>query len=647
MDNTMDSKNRSDEPIDEMSVEFKGVRPLNDGVDNAGYQNTEKKNGAIDETSFTDIAMTNESLDEEKAREAKEDMTSYNAYHRGLIYGRQKAYTYYTEHRKGIRTIVGLIILCLYFAYVAYAFSYKFGDEGSWRLLGVTVLLVFLLALINLCSAYQVAIDAWWEGTRSCRTSRCAKRTGTSISWLLRIAVTVGVVVYVIIDIVIDHPENLVSVAGVALYIIIFYFTSINPAKVNWHTVFWGIALQYVFALLILRTQWGYDMFKWLGDRVTEFLEHTMAGVLFAFGDKYTDHFFSMKVLSIVIFFFTIINILYYLGVMQAIIKVIGKFLAFCMGTTPAESINAAANIFVSMTESPLMIRPFLKDMTKSELHAVMTGGFATIAGSVLGAYISFGVPANHLLSASVMSAPAALAISKLSYPEVEETKASNDDYNKMEQSSEHNLIEAASNGATASIKIVGGILVNVIAFLALLAFLNATLTWIGFRVGIMDPNLTFELITSYVLYPVSYFMGVEPNDCRKVAELIGVKTFTNEFIAYERLKVLIQNRKDLANYTSFYNTDAWFWDKGNVILNITGQVLTTGVITEKSEIITTYALCGFSNFGSIGITLGGLGALVPSRRADLAKMVVRAMVCGNVACFLTACIAGLLYKPF
>ncbi|XP_060589512.1 sodium/nucleoside cotransporter 2-like [Ruditapes philippinarum] len=479
----------------------------------------------------------------------------------------------------------------------------------------------------------------------------------------------------------------MISVAGLVLYILIFYVTSVNPARVNWHTVFWGIALQYVFALMILRTQWGYDIFKWLGDRVTEFLEYVMAGVLFLFGDTWYQHFFAFKVLSIVVFFFTFINIMYYLGVMQAIIKVLGQFLAFCMGTTPAESINAAANIFVSMiegptlirhcindmtkselhsiltsgyatiaggilgvyitfgTESPLMIRPFLKDMTHSELHAVMTGGFATIAGSVLGAYISFGVPANHLLSASVMSAPAALAISKLSYPETEKTKAKKDDFAKMEKSPEHNIIEAASNGASSSIKIIGAIAVNVLAFLSLLAFLNATLTWFGDRVGI--EGLTFQYICSYVLYPVSYFMGVEPDDCRKVAELVGVKTFTNEFIAYGDLKVLIQNRKDLGNYTDFFNTTDWFWKDENVVLNITGAVLKGGFISEKSEIIATYALCGFANFGSIGITLGGLGALAPTRKSELSQMVVRAMICGNVACFLTACIAGLLYKPF
>lgn len=629
-----------------MSVEMKGIRPLKDGTgapaDQNGFDNKafekDKGYGSLDTMSDP------ENVKEELPNESFDDY-EYSSYQKAVLATQKNVSEFYRKHKKAIWTIIAIILLIAYFVYFGLAMNYRFGDEGSWRLLGFTVFGVVLLIIVKLSNAYEKEIDSWWESMSDVRDSKGLKRFGTFMNWFLKIAVFATVVVYVIIDIALDQPENLISVAGLALYIIIFYITSVNPARVNWHTVFWGIALQYVFALLILRTQEGYEVFKWLGDRVTEFLEYVMAGVIFVFGDTWFQHFFAMKVLSIIIFFFTFINIMYYLGVMQAIIKVLGRFLAFCMGTTPAESINAAANIFVSMTESPLMIRPFLKDMTKSELHAVMTGGFATIAGSVLGAYISFGVPANHLLSASVMSAPAALAISKLSYPETQRTKASKHDFTKMEKAPEHNIIEAASNGATASIRIVGAVAVNVIAFLSLLAFLNATLTWFGDRVGI--DGLTFELICSYVLYPVAYFMGVQPDDCRKVAELVGVKTFTNEFIAYGNLKDLIQNRKDLGNYTEFYNTTDWFWHDDSVVLNITGQVLTGGFISEKSEIIATYALCGFANFGSIGITLGGLGALAPTRKSDLTKMVVRAMVCGNVACFLTACIAGLLYKPF
>lgn len=631
---------------------MKAMRPLADNgsnYDNRGYVSDEENQRRTHDgkTSSPDSVTVEivDSIDDTADKEKDADLEDYNAYQRALLSLQKNVGETYKENSTNIKFGIIIVIFLLYFAYFGYAMYYRFGDEGSWRLLGFTVLTIAIIVLVNLCRIYSSEIDTWWDGTKQTRQSRGCYALGTFIKWFLRVGVFIAVAVYIIIDIAIEHPKNLISVAGLVIYILIFYFTSKNPAKVNWHTVFWGIALQYIFALLILRTQWGYEMFKWLGDRVTEFLEYTVAGIVFVFGDKYTDHFFAMKVLSIVVFFFTFINIMYYIGAMQAIVKIIGRFLAFCMGTTPAESINAAANIFVSMTESPLMIRPFLKDMTRSELHAVMTGGFATIAGSVLGAYISFGVPANHLLSASVMSAPAALAMSKLSYPELGVSKGSNKDFDKLQKSSEHNLIEAASNGASASIKIVGAIAVNVLAFLSLLAFLNATLTWFGDRVGI--EGLTFEFICSYVLYPVSFFMGTDTADCRKVAELIGVKTFTNEFIAYGQLKDLIANRQTFNNYTTFFNTTEWYWNKDDVVLGITGEVLKGGFMSLKSEIIATYALCGFANFGSIGITLGGLGALAPSRKPELAQMVVRAMICGNVACFLTACIAGLLFKEY
>lgn len=552
-----------------------------------------------------------------------------------------------STHAHWIKKTALLLILCLYFAYFGYCMYYRFGDEGSIRLLVCTVFGVLL--------AFSLLVLGWtkkprrnlWKRLKPCLTSKKGKRVIRILSLLLKLAVFAIIAVYIIVDVAIDHPQNLIAVAGQAIYIIIFFIFSISPGKVKWHTVFWGFALQYILALIILRQEWGFQIFKYIGDRVGEFLQHSDAGAIFMFSDPLiAANIFAFTVLPIVIFFYTIISILYYLGVMQFIVRVLGRMLAFSMGTTPAESLNAAGNIFVGMTEAPLMISPFLKDMTSSELHAVMTGGFATIAGSVLGAYVSFGVPANHLISASVMSAPAALAISKLAYPETEVSKSTSRDFSKMEKPKERNIIEAATAGATASTKLVAAIAVNIIAFLSLLNFVNATLVWCGQRAGV--DGFTLEFICSYVFFPIAFFMGTDVPDCRKIAELIGIKTFTNEFIAYQKLAGIISNGDALANYTTFYNDTAhWYWDNGNVILNMTGQELTGGVISDKSEVIATYALCGFSNFGSIGILLGAMGALAPTRKTDFARMVVRAMISGTVACFLTACIAGLLYKEY
>ncbi|XP_061179837.1 solute carrier family 28 member 3-like [Saccostrea echinata] len=549
-----------------------------------------------------------------------------------------------SKHGKKISLAFKLLILLLYFVYFGYAIYYRFGDEGSIRLLVCTILGVLLLLIHifqRMCES-KISVCSQRDKTTSKGFRKARRYTGR----FLMLAVFVALTVFIIVDVLLDYPQNAVSIAGLAIYIIIFYIFSKNPAKVNWRPVFWGFAIQYIFALIILRTKWGYEAFQWLGDRVTEFLNYSNAGAIFVFGELYTNHFFAFKVLPVVVFFYTVTSVLYYLGVMQVIVKRMGMFLAFCLGTTPAESLNAAGNIFVGMTEAPLMIQPFLEDMTKSELHAVMTGGFATIAGSVLGAYISFGVPANHLISASVMSAPAALAISKLAYPETEKPKVKGNDFDKMGKSKDRNVIEAISSGASNSVKVVAAIAVNVMAFLCVLEFVNMTLTWFGDRVGI--ESLSFQLICSYVFYPIAFFMGTDIPDCRRVAELIGIKTFTNEFVAYTELSHLITNKRNFTEYTATWNSSSdWFYQGEDIILPYVNQTLKKGIISAKSEVIATYALCGFSNFGSMGIFLGGMSALVPSRRGDLSKIVLRAMIAGNVACFLTGCIAGLLYKDY
>ncbi|PIK62089.1 putative solute carrier family 28 member 3-like [Apostichopus japonicus] len=323
---------------------------------------------------------------------------------------------------------------------------------------------------------------------------------------------------------------------------------------------------------------------------------------------------YPRQVLPVVIYFSTVISVLYYLGVMQVIIKKIAWLMQKTMQTSGPESLNAAGNIFVGQTEAPLLIRPMIKDMTKSELHAVMTGGFATIAGGVLGAFIAFGISASHLLSASVMSAPAALAISKLFYPETEKSRHADVDKMDLPKGEQRNIIEAASYGAYTAIPLALNIAGNLIAFIALLALMNGILGYIGGLLG--WDELSFEFICSYVFVPLALLMGVEVKDCRIVAELLGYKTFLNEFVAYGKLAEYITNRQ-----------------------NESGDYMSI-----RSEIIATYALCGFSNFSSIGIQLGGLTPMAPERRGDLASVALRALIAGSIACFMTACIAGVLY---
>ncbi|KAL8560386.1 hypothetical protein ACOMHN_006117 [Nucella lapillus] len=561
----------------------------------------------------------------------------------GAVYG------FFSDNADLLWKLFYLLLLLLYIAYFIGALIYKFGDEGSIRLLVVTcaVALYLIFRLFEFLHR-----RGSFPCLNSCSNSGCWEAfLKIAQKMRLYIIVTVGVVLFAIIYVIVEigrhKPRNMISLGGMATFILIFYIFSSNPAKVKWRPVIWGILLQFIFAIIILRTTWGYEAFAYLGDRVTEFLAYTDAGSKFVFGALYANHLFAFKVLPVVIFFSTCVTMLYYVGFMQFIVRNVGRFLAFCLGTSPAESLNAAGNIFLGQSESPLMIRPFIQDMTLSELHAVLTGGFATIAGSVMAAYIIYGVPPNHLLSASVMSAPAALAMSKLFYPETQKVKHTNEDVYNMEKGTERNVIEAASNGATQAIKLVANIAVNLIAFVALLDFVNATLVWLGERVGMYDPKLTFQLICSYVFYPLSFLMGVDKEDVLKLGELIGTKTFLNEFYAYTELAVYIKNRKIfdeyLANHTLGLNSGSWEYIGQNIYLNDIGESLLKGLMSERSVVISTYALCGFSNLTSMGLMLGALGGMAPSRRSDISGLVFRAMIAGNVACFMTACIAGLL----
>jgi len=271
---------------------------------------------------------------------------------------------------------------------------------------------------------------------------------------------------------------------------------------------------------------------------------------------------------------------------------------------------NAAGNIFLGQTEAPLTIKPYLPDLTKSELHAVMTGGFATVAGSVLAAYIGFGIDASHLLTASVMSAPAALGFSKLFYPETKKSKTTAALLN-FSPSEDANVLDAAANGASQAVFLVGNVAGSLIAFLAFVAFLNGVLSWLGGLVGF--PFLNFEYILGFLFYPLAAIMGIpcspghEDDECRKVAILVGFKTIVNEFAAYDRLGT--------------------FKDE----------------LSPRSVAIATYALCGFANPASLGVQIAALGYMAPTRRGAIAEVAFRAFVAGSAACFLTACVAGSL----
>jgi concentrative nucleoside transporter, CNT family len=399
---------------------------------------------------------------------------------------------------------------------------------------------------------------------------------------------------------------RLVSLLGLFTLLFIAWALSNNRRAIPWRTVAVGTLLQFGFALLILKTGPGQAFFGGATDVVTAFLNFTDAGASFVFGDNFTEHYFAFKVLPTIIFFSSFITVLYYLNVLQWVVKGFAWLMMRLMGTSGAESLSSSANIFVGQTEAPLLIRPYVGTMTRSELMAVMSGGFATIAGGVLAAYVGMGVSAGHLIAASVMSAPAALVMAKLMFPETEESLTAGEVKVAVEKPWV-NVIDAAAEGATAGMKLVLNVAAMLIAFLAIIALLNALLGLVGGWVGY--PGLTFEAILGWLLRPLAWVMGVPWEEADEVGALLGIKTVLNEFVGYVRLE----------------------------------EMVAAGQLSPRSEVIATYALCGFSNFASIAIQIGGIGAIAPERKGDLARIGLRAMVAGSLACFQTATIAGML----
>ncbi|MBI5761098.1 MAG: NupC/NupG family nucleoside CNT transporter [Planctomycetales bacterium] len=401
---------------------------------------------------------------------------------------------------------------------------------------------------------------------------------------------------------------RLISFCGLFVLIGLAWLMSSHKRRFPWRVVIGGLGLQLTFGVVILKTDAGRVVFQWLGDRITNLLNFVDQGAGFVFGPKYQDFYFAFKVLPTIIFFSALMSLLYHFGVMQMVTRVFAVLMQKTLGTSGAETLAAAANIFVGQTEAPLVIRPYVASMTQSELMAVMVGGFANVAGGVLAAYVGMGINAVHLIASSVISAPASLLLAKVLQPEVDHPKTLGKV--SLEEAPEStNALHAASMGAADGVKLalnVGGML---IAFLALIALANALFAWCG---GLFGMDWSLSGLLSYVFAPVAFVLGVESKDCLHVGQLLGIKIVGNEFIAYEQLS------KWLAADSSVH-------------------------LSERSTMLVTYALCGFANFGSIGIQIGGIGPLAPEREPDLARLGLRAMLGGALASCMTACIAGVL----
>ena len=400
------------------------------------------------------------------------------------------------------------------------------------------------------------------------------------------------------------------GILGIIVLLSISFLLSNNRSLVDKNIIFWGLGLQFSFAFIILKTSFGEKLFFYFNIFIVKLISFADAGSDFLFtsfipevGYDQALLNFAFRALPVIIFFSSLIAVTYHLGIIQFVIKNISLLMEKTMKTSGAETLSISANIFVGQTEAPILIRPYISLMTKSELMAVMVGGFATVAGSVMALYVTWlnNIPdiAGHLLAASVMSAPAALMVAKIIYPETKSLKTINS--NKINlKSNDNNIVDAVGRGATEGLKLAANVAAMLIAFISMVAMIN-------FVLGLLGTSM--QEILGLLFKPLAWTMGIPWKDAEIVGTLMGEKIVLTELIAF----------RDLSDY------------------------VTKNILSERSIIITSYALCGFANFGSIGIQLGGIGSMAPERKKDLSRIVFKAMLGGAIASWLTASIVGII----
>ena len=406
--------------------------------------------------------------------------------------------------------------------------------------------------------------------------------------------------------------ERFTGLLGVAAIVLVAFLFSTNRRAIQPRVLYWGLGLQVGFAFLVLKTQFGL-VFRAIGAGVNHMLEYSVEGSKFVFGDKLgapSEQFgviFAFQVLTIIIFIASFFAILYYLGVMQVFVRGMAVVMQKVMGTSGAESTNVAASIFMGQTEAPLTIRPFLAGLTQSELFTVMASGMAHVSGSVMAAYVIIAhVEIRHLLTAVIMTAPATLMLAKMLMPETDKPVTAGSVKVEVEKQGV-NLIDAAARGASDGMHLALNVAAMLIAFLGLIAMVNGILGAVHSQHGFGWFPASLQGILGPIFAPIAWLLGVKWNDCATVGNLLGTRLILNEFVAYVDL----------------------------------GKIGST--LDQKSFVIATYALCGFANLSSVAMQVGGIGALAPTRRGDLARLGLKAVACGTMANFMSACIAGML----
>ncbi|XP_073979834.1 concentrative nucleoside transporter 2 isoform X2 [Rhodnius prolixus] len=517
------------------------------------------------------------------------------------------------RHKNIINLSLKSIIMLLVIAYIGYVIK-VFIDKGSPVDWCYGYGMAFIILILTLwCIIYYKAIKI------SCKlmspyfvrnfgkTIRNIKSRLKTFKITLAVIFIVAFCAFVIYDTRSD-PRRLISLFGIVFFILVGLIFSKHPNYIRWDTVVTGVSLHLLIGFLTMKVEAGRNIFQCVGLTIVRFLEYGYNGAEFIFGDFLVNkqHVFAFQSLSVLFFLSMVMQILFHLGWIQVFCFKLGGFLQRLLGTTVIESVNAVSTIFLGMSEAPLLYRPYVKDLTPSEIHCVMTAGFATVAGTLLAAYTNLGVDPKNVVTASALAAPSSLMFAKLFYPENQVSKTSSDSI-AIYKSSDISVMDAACKGAFAAIELINAIIACVAASVSMVYFVNGISLWLGSLAGV--EGLTIEYLLGKIFIPLAWVMGVRLEQCQDVASLIGLKTFANEFVAYEKL----------------------------------GKLKAAGKLSVRSEAIATFALCGFANPGALATLIALLSSICPLQRSIATKVAFRALAAGSITSFTSACIAGVL----
>ncbi|CAG9573732.1 unnamed protein product [Danaus chrysippus] len=501
--------------------------------------------------------------------------------------------------------VIGFFFACMYY--------WMYHDNRPLELCnGFGSLIAFLGIIYFFLIYFQVLkrfFGKWFERTiwRRVKNSWSKLWKIPIYKWCFCVAISLAIALFLYWD-TRDNPQRLISLLGLSVLLLLGFLFSLHPGRINWRSVTVGLFVQFLFGLVFIRWDAGRMALQCFSNKVATFLSYGVDGAAFVFGDFLVrqEQVFAFNALTVIFFFSMLVEVLFYWGAMQWFCLKLGGVLQAATATTVCESMIAVGNVFLGMSESVLLIKPYIPVLTPSELHVVMSSGFATVSGTILAAYINFGAEPAHLVTASVMSAPAALCFSKLMYPETRRSLTTVDNIPSVERQ-DQSALSAATRGATNGISLILNIIANLVAFVAFISFVNGFLGYCGGLLG--NPEINLEWIFGKIFIPLCWLMGVPWEECELVGSLIGLKTVVNEFVAYQRM----------------------------------GEMKREGLLSPRSELIATYSLCGFTNPSSAGIMIGAISAMAPNQRETLSSLAVRAFFTGCAICFMTACIGGIL----